>query len=110
MLKLEDIIKVELLKIVFDFVHSNLPNELNNLFDLNRNKSGYVTHSVSNEGLFIPQFRTTNFGIKSIRYSAAVEWNTLVKNDKKINTFTKIGPFKKYLKNHYISLYNKENN
>ena len=100
MLKLGDIIKVEQLKIVFDFVHSNLPNEPSNLFDLNRNKSGYVTRSVSNEGLF----HTTNFVIKSIRYSAAMEWNSFIKNDKKINTLTKIGPFKKYLKNDYISL------
>ena len=42
MFKFGGIIKIEQLKLVFDFVHSNLPNELNNLFILNRNKRVYV--------------------------------------------------------------------
>ena len=108
LLKFDDIIKTEHLKIIFDFIHHNLPNDLNNVFDLNVNKNSHITRSVSNDGLFIPQIHTTSFGSKSLRYSAAVLWNNLIKSDKKIITFTKVVPFTKYLKTFFISLYSKE--
>ena len=56
--------------------------------------------------LFIPQIKTTNFGIKFLRYSAAVLWNNFVK-DNKINDIFKVGIFTKYIKC-FVSLY-KEN-
>ena len=108
LLKFDDIIKIERLKIVFDYIHQNLPTDLNNLFDLNVNINSHKTRNVASDGLFIPLIRTVSFGSKSLRYSAAVQWNNLIKGNKKIITITKAGLFKKKLKKYYISLYSKE--
>ena len=62
--------------------------------------------NVANEGIYIPQIQTKSFGTNSLKYSAAVLWNNHLKNDVKINTFTSLYSFKKYLKNFYLSNYN----
>ena len=40
--------------------------------------------------MFVPQ----SVGSNSLKYSADVLWNNHLKIDEKINSFTKIGPFK----------------
>ena len=55
--------------------------------------------------MFIPQIHTKTFGKNSLKYSAAVLWNDHLKVDERINSFTKIGPFNKYFKNFYFSIY-----
>ena len=72
LLKIDDIVKVEQLKLVFDF--KNLQIDLLDLFKLNSDINSGITH-VSKGGIFIPQIKTTNFGIKTLRYSATVLWN-----------------------------------
>ena len=52
--------------------------------------------------------RTKTFGKNSHKYSAVVLWNTHLKIDDRLNTFTKIGPFKKYLTFFYSSSYNEK--
>ena len=72
LLKFDDIICVEQLKLVFDFKNINLPIELLDLFKPNSDINSHITRNVFKGGIFIPQVKTTNFGIKSLRYSAAV--------------------------------------
>ena len=60
LLKLDDIIKIEQLKLVFLFKNGELPKELNNLFELNINT--YNTCKASKGGLKIPKMNTTSFG------------------------------------------------
>ena len=67
----------------------------------------HITRSASKGCMFIPQIKTTNFGIKSLRYSAAVLWNNFIKCNE-VNDIRNIGLFKKYLKVSFLSLY-KEN-
>ena len=104
LLKFDDIIRVEQLKLVFDFKNKNLPIELLDLFKLNSDVNSHITRNVSKGGIFILQVKTTRFGIKSLRYSAAVLWNHFIK-DNKFNDITKAGIFKKYLKEYFVSLY-----
>ena len=92
LLKFDDIIRVERLKLVFDFKNRNLPIELVDLFKLNSDVNSHISRNVSKGGIFIPQVKTTRFGIKSLRYSAAVLWNDFIK-DNKINDITKAGIF-----------------
>ena len=106
LLKFDDIICVEQLKLVFDFKNKNLPIELLDLFKLNSDINSHITRNVSKGGIFVPQVKTTNFGIKSLRYSAAVLWNDFIKANE-IN-ITEAGISKKYLKEYFVSLY-KEN-
>ena len=49
-LKFEDI-SLEQLKVVFAFLVNKLPEELNNLFQLNCEVNNYNTRNASNEGL-----------------------------------------------------------
>ena len=61
LLKLDDIIKFEQLKLVFLFKNGDLPKELNTLFKLNINP--YNTRNASKGSLSIPKINTTSFGI-----------------------------------------------
>ena len=99
--KFDDIIKVEQLKLVFDFKNKNLPIELLDLFKLNSDINSHITRNFSKGGIFIPQIKTTNFRIESPRYSTAVLWNNFIK-DNEINDISNAGIFKNILK---ISLY-----
>ena len=85
LLKLDDIIKFEQLKIVFLFKSGDLPKELNTLFKLNINT--YNTRNASKGRLSIPKINTTSFGIRSLGYSDSVTWNECIKS---INDFKDI--------------------
>ena len=91
------------MKIIFEFKTNCLPIDLTNLFHENKDISSQVTRNVSKGGMFVPQIHTKSFGSNSLKYSAAVLWNNHLKIDEKINSFTKIGPFKNYLKKFYFS-------
>ena len=88
---------MEQLKLIFDFKNRNLPIELLDLFKLNSDIYSHITHNVSKGAIFIPQIKTTNFGIKSLRCLVAVLWNHFIK-DNKINDISKAGIFKNTLR------------
>ena len=104
-LKFEDIIKLQLMKLVCDFKNNNLPDDLKQLFTLNSEINKYQTRNVCNEGLYIPKIITKNFGLNSLKYSAPLLWNSILKNDNSINSFRNHHSLVTYLKKHFISLY-----
>ena len=104
LLKFDDLIKVEQLKLIFDFKNKNLPIDLLDLFKLSSDINTHITSSASKGCMFIPQIKTTNFGIKSLRYSAEVLWNNFIKCNE-VNDIRNIGQFKKYLIVSFLSLY-----
>ena len=83
LLKFQDIIKLEQMKIIFEFKRNSLPLDLNNLFQENKEINCHFTQNVT-KGLFIPQIRTKTYGSKSLKYSPAVLWNNHLKQDSKI--------------------------
>ena len=105
LLKLDDIIKIEQLKLVFNFKDKKLPKDLLNLFQLNSEIHSHITRNVKNEGIHIPQINTSTYGNKSIRFSAPVLWNTLLKTNNEINNIKSTSALKFYLKKHYLSYY-----
>ena len=68
LLQFDDIICVEQLEFVSDFKNKYLSIELLDLFKLNSDINSLITRNVSKGGIFIPQVKTTNFRIKSLRY------------------------------------------
>ena len=98
-LKFQDTIKLEQMKLIFQFKTNSLPPDLNNLFQVKKEINCHITRNATKDGLFIPQIRTKSFGTNSIKYAAPVLWNNHLKFDEKINTFPKITTFKKHLKN-----------
>ena len=101
LLKLDDIIKLEQLKIVFLFKNGDLPKELNTLFKLNINT--YNTRNASKGGLSIPKINTTSFGIRSLRYSASVTWNECIKSIYDFKDIKSINQLKNCMKKLYIN-------
>ena len=101
-LKFEDVIKFEQLKIIHEFKSNSLPKDLSNLFIENKDINCHFTRNVANEGIYIPQIQTKSFGTNSLKYL----WNNHLKNDVKINTLTSLYSFKKYLKKFYLFNYN----
>ena len=74
LLKLDDIIKAEQLKLVFNFKDNKLPKDLQNLFQLNSEIHSHITRNAKNEGIHVPQINTSSYSNKSIMYSAPVHW------------------------------------
>ena len=107
-LKFQDVIACEQMKLVFEFKNKNLPKELNDLFTFNHEISNYQTRNARKQGFFIPTINTDNFGQKSLRFSAPILWNQHLKLDESINLFSKLVSFKKYLKQFYINGYKEE--
>ena len=104
LIKLEDIVKTEKLKVAFDFINKNLPDELMNLFLYNSDVHFHSTRNVCNKGLFIPTINTTAYGNKSLRFSASMLWNAHIKKCE-IKNIKTVGQFKTHLKKHFFSLY-----
>ena len=80
-IKVKDVIKMQQLKIVYDFLNNSLPSDLMSLFirssDIHPN---FELNSSINNLLYIPRISTTTYGIKSIRYHCAKLWNDTFKN------------------------------
>ena len=63
-------------KLAFDFKSNTLPEDLCILFHLNSTLHSYTTHSVTKEGFFVPGIQSTSYGIKTLKYSVPVIWNS----------------------------------
>ena len=67
-LKVDDVIKLNLLKFIYEFKHDLLPSEKSNIFEYNTDIHNYNTRSTINQGLFIPVIVSTKYGTKLIKY------------------------------------------
>ena len=106
LLKFEDIVTSNKLKLAQEFKLKTLPEDLNNLFYLNSTVHSYCTRSVTNKGFFVPAINSTSNGINTLKYSVPVTWNTFsISNPKlcEINHSTQLNFF---LKDHFIGDYN----
>ena len=104
-IKITNVIKIEQLKLVFQFKHNMLPTDILKLFKLNSVVSSPNTRNVFNEGLFIPRIYTTGYGNKSLRYSAPLLWDNFLKCNSEINAINKLDTLKRYLKNIFLKSY-----
>ena len=105
MLKLNDIIKMEYLKIAFEYKRGNLPNNLNNLFLDCDAVHNHLTRSKSNNALFVQRFNSSKFGRNSLRYKATTLWNELSNSSFDISSCCHIWNFKKKYKKHLLYSY-----
>ena len=66
-LKLEDIIKFSILKLIYFDFNDHLPLQVKNIFIKNESVNPCKTRG--GKLLFIPHINTTHFGTKSLRYN-----------------------------------------
>jgi len=98
-LKIHDIFNVETLKFVFDSLNKLNPKQFHNYFLYPANKDALNTAAIRNENLNTPSIRTVTYGIKSLKYTGSVLWNSLHLPTKNIHNRLQ---FNKKVKNIYI--------
>ena len=122
--KVKDVIKMHQLRLVYDFLNYQLPDDLMSLFRLSSNvHENLELNSSVNNLLHIPTINTTTYGNQSIRYQCAKLWNDVFKNggiqikDKRENNnhislskINNIFNFKNALKKHFTHMYSVEDN
>ena len=76
-LKIEDLIKYERIKLAFEYKKGNLPNDTMTLFQDNINQ--YNTRNMTKGGLIIPKKTSVSYGDRSLRYVIPKVWNEYIK-------------------------------
>ena len=120
LLKVREVIKMNQLKVVYDFYDKKLPDDLMSLFVLSSNihSTNQVLNSALNNLIHIPGYDTVTYGKNSIKYHCAKLWNDLFptgyiqidvdsKKDSHIHLskINSIHYFKKVLKKHFLFKY-----
>ena len=94
LLKVQDVIKTQQLKLVFDFHTGGLREDLMSLFQLTTDvqTTNLVLNSENRNLLYLPPFKTMTYGKRSIKYQCPKIWNHTFKtgtlqitSDKNVN-------------------------
>ena len=121
-IKVRDIIKMQQLKVAYDFLNNSLPIDLMSLFTRSSDvHPEFELNSSINNLLYIPRVNTTTYGIKSVKYHCAKLWNDFFKNGSiqvkdmqeknsqiHLNKIKSVHNFKNALKRHFIYQYSVE--
>ena len=118
LLKVQDVIKSQQLKLVFDFHTDCLPEDLMSLFQLSTDvqTTNLVLNSANKNLLYLPSFKTMTYGKKSIKYQCPKIWNQTFKSgflkissddteNINLDSIETVKKFKKTLKQHYLYTY-----
>ena len=105
LLKLDDVIEFNHLKIIFEYKNNLLPDTLNSLFLKSTDVHSYMTRNAKSSGLFIPTIQSVKHGNKSLRYMCPVSWNSFSRNNTFINQAKTLNQLKVKLKSHYVKSY-----
>ena len=82
LIKVQDVIKSQQLKLVYDFHMKCLPDDLMSLFQLSTNvqTTNLELNSANHNLLYLSPWKTLTYGKKSIRYQCPKLWNHTFKN------------------------------
>ena len=104
-LKIDEIIKLNQLKLIYDFKNNLLPGDIQSLFNLERNIHSYETSGVSKDFLHFPSIQSYNYGNKSLKFQGPFLWNKTVKQYPKLNDIKSTYRFKHFLKSIFLTSY-----
>ncbi len=116
LIKVRDLISINRLKLVYDFLNNRLPDDLTSLFSLTSDihTTSRDLKSSINKLIYIPSFKTITYGKDSLRYQCAKLWNTIFKTGeiqveadklKKLAEIKTINKFKEAIKKYYLYSY-----
>ena len=94
---LNEIIKSENCLLALNHINQCVPLSLTNLLTNENDLHCYSTRTSTNHHLALPQVKTTNYGLHSIRYRTAKHWNS-VQNSLNLNFANNFVSSKKFLK------------
>lgn len=121
-LKVRDVIKLNHLKLTFEFHKNLLPEDIRKLFNLSRSihTTNLELNSSRKNCFHVPTIQSTHSGNKSIKYHCAVLWNDFMTKRKftkrnsrnrefiHIDSVHHVHSFKKIIKNHFKNIYQLE--
>ena len=76
-LKVEDLIRMEQLKLAYQFKKGMLPHNIMEFLKSNINV--YCTRNMEKGGLIVPRIRSVTYGDKTLRYTGPTVWNKFIK-------------------------------
>ena len=100
LLNIYDIFKVEPLKFVYDSLNKNNPSQFHSFYSYPINRINTAANRSNNLNASV--IRTSNYGIKSLKYTGVVLWNDLSTNDR---ISASKATFSKKIKNYFIVQY-----
>jgi len=104
-LKLDEIIKLNQLKLIYDYKNNLLPGDIQSLFNLERNIHSYETSGISKDLLYIPSIQSSNYGNKSLKFQGPYLWNKTVKAYPNLNDVNSSYRFKHFIKSIFLTSY-----
>ena len=104
-LKLEDSITANKLKLALDFKTNNIPSDLMNMFTYSSDVHSHNTRNAANHGFHVPRVCSTNFGINTLKYSVPITWNKFILTNPQICNFNHPFQLKSFLNKLFISQY-----
>ena len=114
-LKVRELIKMQQLKLAFEYCYGIIPIDLQSLFHSSKDthSTNLVLKSDRKNCLFLPSVKTVHSGSRSLRYQCASLWNFFVTSkvyldEKTCLDMTKIfnfHQFKKKVKKHFSFMY-----
>ena len=104
LLKVDDIVKFNVLNFVYDFRHNLLPDDLKQFYSICSDIHNYNNRLVD-DSLFVTRINSVNYGTKTIKYQGPIIWNELIKNKPSFTKFHTKGAFKYNIKKYFVSFY-----
>ena len=104
LLKVDDIINLNVLNFVYDFRHDLLPKDLRSFYttctDIHNHNNRLV-----NDSLYITRINSLKYGEKTLKHQGPKIWNELIKNDPSFIKIHTKGRFKFKIKKYILSTY-----
>ena len=76
-LSFADIVRLENCSMVIKQINQTLPKSLMSFIKFSENQHTYHTRNAAQQHLSVPQVNTTNYGLNSVTYKAAKDWNSI---------------------------------
>jgi len=100
LLRIDDVFKTKLLTFVYESINKLTPVYFHNFFCHITSIHSHNTRQSTSGGLFLAQRNTLQYGLRSIRYTGAKQWNGLPTT---IRFSSSKYLFKKHLKDYFLN-------
>ena len=102
-LKLTDVIEIQILNFAYSWFHSLLSPVFNNYFQCTSSIHSNSTRQSTNDNLYLKHTNTNQYDLRSLRSRSSRLWNSLDKSSKNISS---LWAFKNHIKSLKLNSYN----
>ena len=102
LLKLNDVIESQILSFVYQWSHGLLPPCFSKYFNFTSSVHSYATRQSCNRNLYVASVNTTQYGLRSLKFTGPRPWNSLPTS---ITNSNSLRIFRKTLKDSMLNCY-----